>query len=90
MFAPSVRQCQKQSCGQNCEFGYVLDSHGCETCVCIDPCVGVKCNKLEVCVKGQCGMYNVFLQLSCTLVNCVPKKVSQVSKKQKSLGLLIV
>ena len=72
LFTPctlSVHQCEPKYCDKKCEYGYVSDSYGCETCECVDPCLDVHCGKNEVCVKGTCGKEPLTQMTYCNSAN---------------------
>ncbi|XP_014613206.1 PREDICTED: uncharacterized protein LOC106791790 isoform X2 [Polistes canadensis] len=53
----SWQVCNTISCDLVCPYGYEIDSNGCETCNCHDPCKDVSCGSREVCtmVDVNCG-----------------------------------
>ncbi|KAK9721248.1 WAP-type (Whey Acidic Protein) 'four-disulfide core' [Popillia japonica] len=70
--APSKSQCPLNKCANNCEHGFELDSNGCRTCKCIDPCSKLSCRE-----DGEiCRLVNVeCVDIHCPPVAmCLPKK----------------
>lgn len=51
------RSCPALTCQLQCDFGFQLDSDGCEECVCLDPCSNVVCPLNHVCrmVEVKCA-----------------------------------
>jgi hypothetical protein len=47
---PKPKECRMMKCRRSCDYGYLKDEDGCNTCDCLpDPCVARKCPKGHVC-----------------------------------------
>ncbi|KAL1501147.1 hypothetical protein ABEB36_006531 [Hypothenemus hampei] len=65
-------KCSHLECTEDCEHGFEMDSNGCRTCQCIDPCSKISCRG-----EGEtCRLVNVeCISGSCPSVPmCLPKK----------------
>lgn len=65
--------CTVQKCPGSCEFGYLVDEIGCQTCECRNPCYDISCPGGEQCqlMKVEC------IDEPCPKVPiCVPKRES--------------
>ncbi|KAI0240900.1 Kunitz-type serine protease inhibitor textilinin-4, partial [Lamellibrachia satsuma] len=73
-------KCPPLPCDVHCKYGHVLDSVGCPTCECIDPCKDVKCKPYQKCVVKvvQC-----FVAPCPSIAECVGKynRTSFISAK---------
>ncbi|CAI4227197.1 unnamed protein product [Auanema sp. JU1783] len=65
--------CVNHNCKTICPYGYQVDNEGCETCLCSNPCLDIKCPEGSLCIMTNVECFqkeNCHPQPRCVLSMC--------------------